>query len=423
MHKFSVKNELVDIALFIARRTAHPTPGEKPGVMERIAVVAVALSLAVMIVALAVVAGFKHEVGHRLSGLSSHVVLTDIRGVDAIDPHAVVRSERTERIVRSMPGFVSMAPYALRGGVVRTDAAVETVMLKGVDSTFDWRFFGEWLVAGGLPRVGGGVRTKDLLLSQTLADRLDLGVDDRVEMLFVGGERPRRDRFRVAGIYASGMDELDAALALTDLRNVARLSDWGPDEISGYEIVTTDLASADAFAEELDERLFLDDDELTANLAATSVVALYPHVFDWLRAHDVNAAVILGVMLLVAFFNMASALLILVLERTRTIGLLKALGMADPTLRRLFLYRAAFVALRGLAWGNAAGLALCLTQRWSGLVRLSAEGYVLSELPVRLEWGWWLALNAGTLAAIVVLLVIPAHVISSVKPDQTIRYE
>lgn len=413
----------MDIALFIARRTARPTPGEKPGVMERIAVVSVALSLAVMIVALAVVMGFKYEVAHRLSGLSSHVLLTDVRGADAADPRPVVRSGHTERIVRSMPGFVSMAPYALRGGIVRTDEAVETVLLKGVDTTFDWRFFGEWLVEGGLPRVGGEVRTKDLLLSRTLADRLRLGVDDRVEMLFVGGERPRRDRFRIAGIYSSGMDEMDAALALTDLRNVARLSGWGSGEISGYEIVTDDPATADAFAEELDERLFLDEADETANLAATSVRELYPNVFDWLRAHDVNAAVILVVMLLVAFFNMASALLILVLERTRTIGLLKALGMTDGTLRRLFLYRAAFVALRGLAWGNVAGLALCFAQRWFHLVRLSSEGYVLSELPVRVEWGWWLPLNAGTLAAIVLLLLLPAHVISTVKPDQTIRYE
>lgn len=391
--------------------------------MERIAVVSVALSLAVMIVALAVVMGFKYEVAHRLSGLSSHVLLTDVRGADAADPRPVVRSGHTERIVRSMPGFVSMAPYALRGCIVRTDEAVETVLLKGVDTTFDWRFFGEWLVEGGLPRVGGEVRTKDLLLSRTLADRLRLGVDDRVEMLFVGGERPRRDRFRIAGIYSSGMDEMDAALALTDLRNVARLSGWGPGEISGYEIVTDDPATADAFAEELDERLFLDEADETANLAATSVRELYPNVFDWLRAHDVNAAVILVVMLLVAFFNMASALLILVLERTRTIGLLKALGMTDGTLRRLFLYRAAFVALRGLAWGNVAGLTLCFVQRWFHLVRLSSEGYVLSELPVRVEWGWWLPLNAGTLAAIVLLLLLPAHVISTVKPDQTIRYE
>ena len=413
----------MDTALFIARRTLHPAPGERPGVMERIAVVSVALSVAVMIVALAVVLGFKREVGERLSGLSGHVLLTDVRGADAADPAPVVRSAYVEGLVRDMPGFAALSPYVVRGGIVRTDEAVETVVLKGVDSAFDWRRFGRWLVAGVLPRVGAEPRTKDLLLSRTLARRLRLAVGDRVEMLFVGGEAPRRDRFLVSGLYSSGMDEMDASLALTDLRNVARLAGWGPDSVSGYEIFTRDLASADAFAEELDERLFFDERDETANLAATSLGALYPNVFDWLRAHDVNAAVIIGVMLLVAFFNMASALLVLVLERTRTIGLLKALGMNDGALRRLFLYRAAFVALRGMAWGNAAGAGLCLVQRWLHPVRLSSEGYMLSELPVSLEWGWWLALNAGTLAAIVVLLLLPAQVISKVKPDQTIRYE
>lgn len=351
------------------------------------------------------------------------MLLTDVRGADAADPAPVVRSAYVEGLVRDMPGFAALSPYVVRGGIVRTDEAVETVVLKGVDSAFDWRRFGRWLVAGELPRVGAEPRTKDLLLSRTLARRLRLEVGDRVEMLFVGGDAPRRDRFLVSGLYASGMDEMDASLALTDLRNVARLAGWGPDSVSGYEIFTRDLASADAFAEELDERLFFDERDETANLAATSLRALYPNVFDWLRAHDVNAAVIIGVMLLVAFFNMASALLVLVLERTRTIGLLKALGMTDGALRRLFLYRAAFVALRGLAWGNAAGLGLCLVQRWLHPVRLSSEGYMLSELPVSLEWGWWLALNAGTLAAIVVLLLLPAQVISKVKPDQTIRYE
>ena len=162
---------------------------------------------------------------------------------------------------------------------------------------------------------------------------------------------------------------------------------------------------------------------LTANLAVSSVTELYPNIFDWLKAHDVNAAVIIGIMLVVAFFNMTSALLILVLERTRMIGLLKAFGMRNATLREVFLWRAAFVTLRGLAWGNAAGLAVCLVQKYFHVVKLSSEGYLLSEVPVALGWGWWLALNAGVVAAIVALLVVPACIVSTVKPDESIRYE
>ena len=297
-------------------------------------------------------------------------------------------------------------------------------MLKGVDADYDWSYFREWLVAGELPRVGGEVRTKDILLSRTLADKLLLGVGDKVEMLFVEpGEMPRRDRFKVAGVYESGMEEMDGVAVVTDIRNVQRLSEWGPDEISGYEILTRSLDDADAFARTLGRTLLYDDAEDSENLAVTSVRERYANIFDWLKAHDVNAAVVIAIMLAVAFFNMTSALLILVLERTRMIGLLKALGMRNGCLRRIFLWRAALVTLRGLAWGNAVGLGLCLVQKWTHLVKLSSEGYLLSEVPVSLGWGWWLALNAGFVAAIVALLVIPTAVVSTVKPEETIRYE
>ena len=309
-------------------------------------------------------------------------------------------------------------------GIVRTADAVEGIVLKGVDGSFDWRFFREWLTEGELPRVGDSVRTKDALLSRTLADRLRLGVGDRVEMLFVEpGELPRRDRFKVSGIYASGLEDMDGAVVLTDLRNVQRLAEWTPEKVSGYEILLDDLAGADAFAARLSDALLYDESDDTRNLVATSVMERYPNIFDWLRAHDVNGAVIVVIMLVVAFFNMASALMILVLERTRMIGLLKAFGMSDGQLRRIFLWRAAFITLRGLAWGNAAGVGLCLLQRATHLVKLDAEGYLLSEVPVALGWGWWLLLNAGFVAAIVALLVVPACVVSTVKPEETIRYE
>ena len=335
----------MNLSFFIARRMARPSPENRPGVMERIAVVSVALGVAVMILALAVILGFKREVAAKMTGFAGHVAVTDVRGVVTLDAEPVVRSAHVEELIRTTEGFRAMAPYALRGGIVRTADAVEGIVLKGVDGSFDWRFFREWLTEGELPRVGDSVRTKDALLSRTLADRLRLGVGDRVES----------------------------------------------------------------------------DD--TRNLVATSVMERYPNIFDWLRAHDVNGVVIVVIMLVVAFFNMASALMILVLERTRMIGLLKAFGMPDGQLRRIFLWRAAFITLRGLAWGNAAGVGLCLLQRATHLVKLDAEGYLLSEVPVALGWGWWLLLNAGFVAAIVALLVVPACVVSTVKPEETIRYE
>ncbi|MCM1151204.1 MAG: ABC transporter permease [Alistipes sp.] len=414
----------MNLAFFIARRTARPASSKKPGVMERIAVLSVALSVGTMILALAVMMGFKREVTRKITGFAAHATLTDVRSVHALNSVPVRRSEYLESLIRSTEGFVSMAPYALRGGIVRTDDAVEGIVLKGVDASYDWRFFAEWLTQGSLPRVGDSIRTKEILLSQNLSRRLKLGVGDRVEMLFVEqDEMPRRDRFKISGIYASGMDEMDNTLVMTDLRNVQRLSDRAPEEITGYEIFTRSLAASGDFVRRLDRALLHDESGETDNLVVQSVEMQHANIFDWLKAHDVNAAVIIVIMLLVAFFNMTSALLILVMERTRMIGLLKALGMRNGTLRRIFLYRAAFVALRGMAWGNAAGLALCLLQQRTGAVKLDAEGYLLSEVPVAVEWSWWLLLNAGVLATIVLLLVIPASVVSRIRPEEAIRYE
>ncbi len=403
---------------------AQSAPGRKPGVMERIAVISVALSIGVMLLAVAVVAGFKQEVARKMTGMAAHVAVTDVRGIEALDSSPVRRTAHLDSLIRTTEGFVSMAPYAVKGGIVRTDEAVEGVLLKGIDTAYDRSFLEEWLVEGSLPRIGDTVRTKDVLLSRRLAERLRLAVGDRIEMLFVEQERlPRRDRFRISGLYASGMEEMDAAVVVTDLRNVQRLSDWQDDEISGYEVFVGSVGEAEDFARRLGRTLLYDETDGTENLAATSIVRRYPGVFDWLRAHDVNAVVVIAIMLAVAFFNMSAALLVLVLERTRMIGLLKALGMQDGQLRRVFLYRAAFVALRGLAWGNAAGLLLCGIQRWGHVVKLDADGYLLTEVPVALGWEWWTALNVGFVATIVALLLIPAHIVSGVKPDESIRYE
>lgn len=414
----------LNLEFFIARRTARNTPGNKPGVMVRIAVISVALSVAVMILSLAVIMGFKREVKRLLTGFSAHVVVTDVRGVQTLDSEPVRRTPRLEELIRATEGFASMAPYATRGGIVRTPDAVEGVVLKGVDTAYDWSFFAEALEVGTLPRIGDSIRTKDILISRTMADKLMLGPGDKVEMLFVeGGDRPRRDRFKVSGIYSTGLDEMDRTVILTDLRNVQRLADWGDDEVSGYEIFTADFDRSGDFVRRLGRTLLYDESDEARNLAVTGVEELYANIFDWLRAHDVNAAVIIVIMLVVAFFNMASALLILVLERTRMIGLLKALGMRNGSLRRIFLYRAGFIVARGLAWGNAVGLALCLIQSYFHPVQLDAEGYLLSEVPIALGWGWWLALNAGVVAAIVALLVLPTYIVSSIKPDESIRYE
>ena len=216
---------------------------------------------------------------------------------------------------------------------------------------------------------------------------------------------------------------MDRQVAMTDLRNIQRLSGWAPDEVSGYEVRIADFGRVEEFTRRLGRALLYSESEETRNVAALNVRERYPNIFDWLRAHDVNAAVIIIIMTVVALFNMTSALLILVLERTRMIGLLKAMGMTDRSLQRIFLYRALRIIGRGLVWGNLFGLGLLLVQRTFHLVRLDAAGYLLSEVPVAFGWGWWLALNLGVAAVILLLLTVPAYIVSYIRPDESIRYQ
>ena len=411
----------ISAELFIARRTSRSDEtgdGGRGTLMERIAVAAVALSVAVMIVALAVIAGFKSEISQRLAGLGAHITVTAL-GSDPSSPTAVIRNEPAERELAALRGVVSLRAFDARGGVVRSERAMQGILLKGIEGGYEGTLFERSLVAGTLPRTDGAERSKELLLSRTTASLLAVGEGDRVEMIFIDREGARRDRYRVSGIYSTGMEELEA-LAVTDIRNISRLAGRAGNEIGGYEITLDgfgDIERCTALAGEIVARMCDDD------LRVRNLVELYPNIFDWLRTHDVNAAVVIGVMLAVALFNMVTALLIIVLERTRMIGLLKSFGMTDGALQRLFLYRAAAVTLRGVLWGNAAGLLLCAVQWLWHPVKLNAAGYLLSEVPIEVVWWHVAALDAGAAAVIVAAMMLPARLVSRIRPEQAIRYE
>jgi lipoprotein-releasing system permease protein len=406
----------IDTELFIARRLSSRAAGTG-NVMVRIAVATVAVSVAVMVVALAVIFGFKREVAAGLTGFTGHVEVVNLDGNSSFETAPIVRSAALEEAVSRIPDFKSIAPYAVKGGMMKSDDAIQIVMLKGVDAAYDWDFFENSLVEGALPDVGDSVRKPEILISRPLADMLRLGVGQRAEMLFVQqGSLPRRYVFEVAGIYATGFDEMDRLVVPTDIRNVQRLARWDASQITGYEVNTTDYARLARFRERVVE-------VLPVGIMAISVDEKYPQLFDWLRAHDVNAAVIIVIMIAVAFLNMGAALLILLLEKTRMIGLLKALGMADSALQRVFVMRSAAIVLRGMLWGNLVGIALCLAQKWGHFITLNQAGYLLTEVPVSLGAGWLLALDAGAFVLMVGLLTIPALVVSRITPDKTIRFQ
>ncbi len=413
----------MNLEYFIADRTAHDGAAAKPNVMVRIATASVAVGLAVMIVTMAVVMGFKSEIARKMSGFTSHVQVTYLRSSNSLESSPIGRSDHVEELIRSAEGFRSMSVYALKGGVIKSEDGVAGIVLKGVGSDYDPDFFAESLVEGEMPRIADSVRYKDILLPKVVVDRLNLSVGDRVEMLFVESDAlPHRDRFKICGTFSTGMDEMDKTLALTDIRNVQRLAGWDEQTISGYEITVDDFSRVGEFVDRLNNDLLFKGGDDATNIVAMSVEQLYGTLFNWLKTHDVNALVIIVIMIVVALFNMMSALLIMVLERTRMVGVLKALGMGNDSLQRIFLYRAVFLVVKGMVWGNAVGLGLCLLQKWSHLLTLDSAGYMLSEVPIALGW-WLLPLNVGVLAVIVLLLVVPARIVASIRPGEAMRYE
>ncbi len=408
--------------LFIARRIGRQSEGNSRGVMVRIAIATTAVSLAVMIVAVAVIMGFRNEISAKISGFGGHLRISALDYGLSAESKPIRIDSALEQDIAGIPGFRSIAPFALKGGLIKTDEATQGIMLKGVGEGYDWSFFEGYMQEGVLPRVGDTVRHKDIIISRSVARMLKLGVDDRVEMLFVHGDRPpRRDRFRVSGIYSSGLEEMDRHFVLTEVANVQRLNGWDVDQITGYEVATTDIRRLDGFEKEAYVRTLEHENEIP--LMVRSIYGEYPQLFDWLKTHDVNAVVIITIMLVVALFSMISALLIILLERTSMIGILKALGMKNGSVRKIFVLRSAYILTVGLLIGNAFGIGLALLQKFTNIAKLDESGYFLSSVPIDLGWEWIVGLNIGTLVVILALLVFPTNIVSRITPEKTIRYQ
>lgn len=410
--------------LFLARKISDGSGANRS--LLGVASAAVAVSTAVMIVTLAVIGGFRRGVTDKLTGFLAHIRVEQLQSANVAEQSPIVRDEAFEQEIASITHVASITPYASKQGLVKSSTAMEGISLDGVTTGYDSLFYKQYLVEGRLPRVGGAERRKEILVSRSLANLLQVGVGDRVELIFLGSDRlsVRRDRMAVSGIYSSGMEEFDRVVALTDMRNVQRLNLWNADQISGYRIMATSLDQAPEVAGEVRVAALYAGGNDAENLWRTSEVhTSYPYIFDWLATHNVNATVIVVIMLAVALLNMISALLITLFERTRTIGILKALGMRDRPIGNIFLLRSGVVIGRGMLWGNIAGLAVVAIQGFTGLIKLDAEAYMLSSVPVAFGWGWWPVLNVAVPVVLLLLLSLPVRIISRIEPGQTLKYQ
>ena len=409
----------------LACRTAHSDSGGRGVVMMRIATITVALGLAVMILTLAVFTGFRREIVADFRGFASDVEIIDISGFGRSEPQPMERDEELRLFVEQIPEVRSVAEYAVVGCMIKSGDRVVGLQIKGIGADYPTEWWEESMVEGTLPDVKAENRTKQLLISQATARALEVTVGDKLELLYIdGGERPRRDSFRVVGIYSTGMEEMDRTIALADVRDVRRLAGWSAEQIMGYDVMLHNAEDADAVAERIDKRIAaLPLESGMINAIATTMQMRNPVVFDWLTAHTVIAQMVIIIMMVVLIFNMAAAMLIMVFDRIGMIGVLKALGMRNRAIAHVFLYRAALLFAKGAAWGNAIGLSLVAVQALWHPIKLDPEGYMLSELPVSLGLGWVVALNVGAAVTTIVVMTLPSMMVSRIKCEESLKYK
>ena len=407
----------------IARRTASSDSESRTSVMSRIATVTVALAMAAMILTLAVVQGFRRQIYADLSGFGADVRIVDVATLSGTDK-LIPLSRDMLQSVAAIDGVAWVAPYVVAEGMAKCGDNVVGLQLKGVGPTYNTEWWQSRLVEGALPDFGAEQRGRQMLLSRATASLLGIGVGDRVEMLFVEDNRPRRDAFRVVGLYHTGFEEMDRVVALCDERDVRREVAIADDRVSGYDVAIADGYQIGDVAAALDEEIFLQagqDEGFVSTLAATLRMR-HPVIFDWMQAHTVIARAVIIIMMVVLLFNMAAAMLIMVFDRIGMIGALKALGLRTAAIRRIFLYRAALIFVRGAVWGNLVGGVLALVQWQWQVIRLDPTGYMLSVLPIDIGW-WWLWLNVGAFAVAIVVMLLPSVVVAGILPERTLRYK
>lgn len=409
---------------FIARRLikgrTEKTSFSRP--INVIAIIGIAMGLAVMIIAVAVLTGFKQQIRDKIVGFGSNIQILNFDSNISLETIPISDTQAFIPGIKEMKGIRHVQVFATKAGIIKTEEAIQGVVLKGVGSDFDWDFFSSNIVDGRVFTVTDTGRINDVIISKKISDMLRLKTGDSFAMYFVQ-DPPRSRRFTVRGIYETSLEEFDKMYVFCDIGHIKRLNDWTDDQVSGFEIFIDDFDKLDemtlAVRNQVGYKLLEDE----TKFRVTNIRLRYPQIFDWLNFQDMNVFIIITLMLLVAGFNMISGLLIIILEKTNMIGILKALGSDNGTIRKVFLYQASFLIVKGLLWGNFIGLGLAFLQLKTGLISLDPSSYYIKTVPVNLELSHILMLNAGTMIIIILMLLVPSQLISRITPVKAIRYD
>lgn len=414
----------MNLELFIARRIHFSKEDNRqvtpPAV--RIAMIGIALGLTVMILSVAIVIGFKKEVRNKVIGFGSHIQITNFDNNASYESSPIAVSDTLLGDLLAFPGIRQVEAFATKPGILKTEDDFQGIVLKGVDGDFDWTFFRSNLKEGDLPDFSTDKASTDVLISQYLSDLLHLKTGDTFLTYFVQ-EDVRARKFHITGIYETGFLDYDKLFVISDIRQVRRLNGWDKDQVSGLELLVDNYDQLDEVAEELYFDLAEKQDRRGNTFYARSIKELNPMIFNWLDVLDINVVIILILMLAVAGFTMISGLLIIILERTNMIGILKALGQNNQSIRKIFLYVSFFLIGKGMLWGNVIGISLCLIQSYFRVITLDPSIYYLDAVPIDLNVVSLILLNVGTLLAAMLMMLGPSYLITRIDPARSIRFE
>lgn len=415
----------MNFPLFIARRI-YNDKGDKRMVSRpaiRIAMIGVAIGLAVMIVTVSVVLGFKHTIRDKVMGFGGHIQVHSVMYFNDADPYTIVANDSLMDTIRQIQGVKHVERYSITQGLLKTDEDFLGVAFKGVGPEFDASFLREHLTEGEIPTFSDSTSHYQLLMSQMIADKLQLKAGDKVFAYFIGDEDVKTRKFTVSGIYQTNMTRFDESLCFTDLYAVNRLNGWHAANCTGIAVTVKDLGLLPQTEEAFVNTVNHSSDDMGNMLTSQTIYESYPQVFMWLELLDINVWIILALMVCVAGFTMISGLLIIILERTQMIGILKALGARNNTVRRTFLWFSVFIIGQGMLWGNVIGIGLVLLQQYTGIISLDPQTYYVSEAPMELNIPLILLLDAVTLLICVFVLIAPSYLISHIHPAKSMRYE
>ena len=415
----------MNFPLFVAKRlffdNSDSRKVSRPAIT--IATAGVAIGIAVMIVSVFVVLGFKHTIRNKVIGFGSHIQVTNFMTQMSSDQYPIVMSDSMMSVIRSIAGVKHAERFAYKQGILKTDSDFLGVMLKGVGPEFDSTFIHQNLIAGSIPKFADDAAGNKIVISKNIADKLNVKLGQRVFAYFINNDGVRVRRFTIAGVDQTNLNQYDEVMCFTDLYTAVKLNGWKPDQASGAEVTVNDFDKVNTVEQQFVKKVNKTTDHYGETYTSQTIQDLNPQIFQWLDLLDMNVWIILALMISVAGVTMISGLLIIILERTMMIGVFKALGARNTTIRHMFLWFATFIIGRGLLIGNAVGIGFALLQKYLGIVKLNPATYYVSTVPIELNVPALLLINVLTLAVSIFVLIAPSYLISHIHPARSMRYE